>query len=259
MTNNVYTYNRMHTIQHELVSDVVRKRILISVITGHAMLILVPGLWYLISNWLIPDPPKVFKVKLVSLPASSSEAPSFTSSQKKRETPRKKTPPQRTPPKKKSVKKAPQKKKWKAVKASDIRVTKKVVKSESKPVKKYTPTPIRKVSSEDIAKNLRKFQPHVSVSNTGTAGDMEYFESVSAYLYRLWRQPVKAELGGRRPAVTVKVKVAANGNIIYSKMSRKSGVPAMDSSIQSLLRNVTRLPSPGKEMEFDILLEIADN
>jgi TonB family protein len=261
MDRTGYTYNSLHTMRHELVSDVVRKRILIFVITGHTLLLVVPGVWYLISNWLIPDPPKVFKVKLVSPPPSSSDASAFPPPAKKSETPPPKTPPKKTPPKKKTVKKAPPKKKWKAVKSSDIKVTKKVVKNKSTPAKKYTPSPIKKVSSEDIAKNLRKFQPQVSVANTGntSASDMDYFESVSAYLYRMWRQPAKAELGGRRPTVTVKVKVSASGSITFSKISRKSGVSAMDNSVQSLLRSVSRLPSPGKEMEFDILLEIADN
>jgi TonB family protein len=71
-----------------------------------------------------------------------------------------------------------------------------------------------------------------------------YLETISAVLRNRWKQPAAAELGGRRPQTAVALEIAGDGHLRSARISKRSGVAAMDSSVEALLRGVRRLPPP---------------
>jgi len=295
----------------ELISRRLKKRIFVSVLVAHIVLIGCPFMWYLLIKWLRPELPKIIKIQIVDLPITGKPPPKGTSPRgKKPSAPKTKEKP--SPPKEKSVpkeepasvkkpvptppvEKAPEtkvavkpvetEKAWKPIDISKINITKNVV---VKGKTKSAPKNIPQVSAQDI---LKKIKSQVSVSNVimadkstkgldpkgvgdigvstgvddgtgGIAGSKlaMYYEMVSSYLYKMWKQPGKGLIGNAKPTVDVHVSIDANGRILSSKVIRKSNIGAMDTSIETLLKEVTSLPKPpGGGMEFDITLEISDN
>lgn len=183
----------------------------------------------------------------------------------------KKVPEIKTPEKKVEPSKTVDPKKSKEIKISD------------KVVKVNNPTPAKpKISGTDLAAKLKKIQNQIKFTDTGNGGNSGaglpgppggfgsttgtgtvpagYYESVSAYLYDLWKQPGKAELKGLKPSVIVHVSIDASGNIKSAKIVKKSNNLPMDSSIEELLSNLKKLPPPPQgALELDITLEIDDN
>jgi TonB family protein len=161
-------------------------------------------------------------------------------------------------------------------KSKEIKISDKVVK-----VKNPTPaTP--KISGTDLAAKLKKIQNQFKVTDTvngggGGAGGpgapggigsptgvgvvpAGYYETISIYLYDLWKQPGKAELKGLKPTVTVHVSIDASGNIKSAKIVNKSGNQPMDSSVEELLAKLKKLPPPPQgALELDVTLVIDDN
>jgi TonB family protein len=87
-----------------------------------------------------------------------------------------------------------------------------------------------------------------------------YFDSVSAYLYDLWKQPGKSELKGMRPTVSVHIAIDAAGNIKLAQITKKSGNQIMDSSVEEMLGSLRKLPPPPQgALEFDVALVIDEN
>lgn len=83
-----------------------------------------------------------------------------------------------------------------------------------------------------------------------------YFDQIHAIVYRLWSQPSKS-LVRDNPTVTVALSVAEDGRVISAKISRKSGVPAMDNSAQALLSHLEKLPAPPSgAINFSVVLEM---
>ena len=82
----------------------------------------------------------------------------------------------------------------------------------------------------------------------------DYYYKVEAYLKRKWEQP--SIYGGDRPKVILIFRVDARGNIVYAKILERSGNPAMDASVDKLLRSLKVLPAPPQSMEFTVTMEI---
>ena len=82
----------------------------------------------------------------------------------------------------------------------------------------------------------------------------DYYYKVEAYLKRKWEQP--SVYGGDRPKVILIFRVDARGNIVYAKIQERSGNPAMDASVDKLVRSLKVLPAPPQAMEFNVTMEI---
>jgi TonB family protein len=167
-----------------------------------------------------------------------------------------------------------------APKKSDLKKPSEIVKSD-KIVKGKNPTPAPpKISGTDLAAKLKKIQSQCkitdTVGNSGAGGPgapggigapngvgtvpAGYYETVSIYLYDLWKQPGKAELKGLKPTVTVHVSIDASGNIKSAKIVRKSNNLPMDASVEELLAKLKKLPPPPQgALELDVSLEIDEN
>ncbi len=88
----------------------------------------------------------------------------------------------------------------------------------------------------------------------------DYYTSVSQYLYRMWQQPGKNLLAGSKPFVTLHMSVDASGRVVAARITKRSGVVVMDSSVDKLLTEVTVLPKPPKgAIEFDVTLKIDED
>jgi TonB family protein len=71
-----------------------------------------------------------------------------------------------------------------------------------------------------------------------------YIQALSQVLRAAWDQPSRAEVGGRSPVVTVALEISASGNLTLARITRESGVTAMDASVRSVLERVKRFPPP---------------
>ncbi len=155
----------------------------------------------------------------------------------------------------------------------------KEIKISDKVVKVNNPAPTKpRISGTDLAAKLKKIQ----ITDTGNGGasgaglpgtpggagsktgvgtvPAGYYETVSVYLYELWKQPGKAELKGLKPTVDVHVSIDASGNIKSAKIVNKSGNLPMDSSVEELLAKLKKLPPPPQgALELDVTLVIDDN
>ncbi|HBC87006.1 MAG TPA: hypothetical protein DCZ94_08640 [Lentisphaeria bacterium] len=162
-------------------------------------------------------------------------------------------------------------KKWEPKKPTEIIKSDKVVKGKA-------PTP--KINANTLADKLKNIQKQCKVTNTGAGGrgggpglpggigapggvgtmPASYYDSVSVYLYELWKQPSQAELKGLKPTVTVHISIDATGNVRSAQITKKSGNSAMDISVNELLTSLKNLPKPPQgALELDVSLEIEDN
>jgi TonB family protein len=270
-----------------------RKRVFLSVLTGHVLCILIP---FALSFWSIffpqkresvisvrlvePLPPNIEKSApsprppspepplpeppsppVVSPPESPPKEPPLPSPPEpeiSKPEPVKKPVEPKTPavkvPKEKPVK---EKKEWKPRKPDQITISKDIVKSKQRP---FTP-----IDPKEFKSKLMKIQEQCKVSGDSASAvssggpPLDYYERVSAYLYEAWNQPSKMELKTSRPSVSLSIRVDASGKILSSSVTRASGIPAMDSSVAELLKNLSALPAPpAGAMTLDISLEVKD-
>lgn len=87
---------------------------------------------------------------------------------------------------------------------------------------------------------------------------MDYYKSLHQFLYPRWSQPNAAALGGQRPSVDVLLDIDANGRIRSAKIVEKSGIPAMDESVQNMLSELSTLPPPPRAMQITVTLRVKD-
>lgn len=85
---------------------------------------------------------------------------------------------------------------------------------------------------------------------------MTYYEQVRIYLMRVWKQPNTALLNNTRPEVLITVSVDDSGRILSSRILKRSGNSAMDSSVEAMLQNIKVLPKPPRKMQFTINVNI---
>ena len=117
--------------------------------------------------------------------------------------------------------------------------------------------------TRDIQNMLRGMSGGSGASSAGsgrggvTANDIEtYYDKVTTTLYRHWNQPNISNLQNQEPTVILKLKIDKNGRIISATVTQKSGVAAMDNSVDELLEKVKVLPIPPRAMEITVTMEI---
>ena len=251
-----------------------RKKILRNVTIIHVSLIVIPAIWYAVSYFFIPKK-SVIKVTLVSPPSSSNYQTSAPLQKKiekqehktqKTPSPRKEIPKRHTEQKRKVKKRVTPKKpvikkksSWHPKTLHEITISKKVVKN-NQPTKRVTQ---HKISANEIESKLRRvYSINNNTSPVQTSqGNVSanYRDKLYTAIYRLWNQPAKSELGGRYPVVDITLTVESSGRVSSARISHRSGVKAMDSSVDRLLKNLKRLPPPSAgRMQFTISLEIVD-
>ncbi|MFZ2654055.1 MAG: TonB family protein [Victivallales bacterium] len=172
------------------------------------------------------------------------------------------------PPEKETPKEPP--KEWKPKKPNEIIPSSKVVKGKA-------PTP--KINASSLADKLKSIQNQCKITstnnnnnNTGSptglpnnanaAGTVSasYYDQVTVFLYDMWQQPSKADVKNQKPTVTIHIAIDSAGNVKSARIVRKSGIPAMDASVEELLSRLKTLPKPPQGAdEFDALLGIDDN
>ncbi len=97
-----------------------------------------------------------------------------------------------------------------------------------------------------MARELRQY----GTNNPGENGLLmskdieEYYEKLKNYIEPKWRQPDMASLGGKRPSVTIELSISKNGKIESSSIRKKSGIRAMDQSVEVLLSSLKTVPVP---------------
>ena len=72
----------------------------------------------------------------------------------------------------------------------------------------------------------------------GQRGNSGYDQLVAGRIYRMWSTPDVNRLGGRNPQVVIELVIAPDGRVIGKRIISRSGVLAMDESIQNLLDNL---------------------
>ncbi len=250
-------------VERALVSRAAKKRILKWVIGIHVGLVVIPLLITLFWQWLRPEVPEIIKIKLVP-PAPMHQTPKNKPSPVKQPTfnpPPPSTPkiPDRPRPKPPKTKPQPVPKRSHLLRPEDIKFSNEIVKKTKPQPRPARPTPAR-VNAAQIARNLRN-AGKVSVQATpqdSTQQNQQYMDIVQGYIARNWQQPGRVSLGGRQPKVPVRVRIDKSGRIVSYRILRKSGVPAMDNSVESLFKNLSRLPAPPNAMEFEILMVVTD-
>lgn len=101
--------------------------------------------------------------------------------------------------------------------------------------------------------------------NTGSGGGngpagvvtqeyLNYYDKVQTYIYPRWNQPPKDALGSQNPEVVVQFKIDKTGKISGASILKKSGIRSMDASVEALIRQLTTLPVPPKEMDLTVTL-----
>jgi len=82
----------------------------------------------------------------------------------------------------------------------------------------------------------------------------DYYNKVEAFLKRQWQQP--SLYNSDRLKVLVLFKVDKTGRVLDVKIVERSGVAAMDSSVEQLIRSLRVLPAPPQAMQFTVTMEI---
>lgn len=78
----------------------------------------------------------------------------------------------------------------------------------------------------------------------GQRGNSGYDRLVAGMIHRMWVTPDVNRLGGRNPQVNIEVIIAPDGRVVGKRITHRSGVLAMDESIQNLLDNLHRVIVP---------------
>lgn len=153
-------------------------------------------------------------------------------------------------------------KKSSVLKPEDIKKSTKLVKGSSSG-KSSTSTSTSKGKASEISKFLKEFGS--STTPGGGAGpkgdpnaDDSYYSVIGAFLKSRWAKPSQNTLGGKLPEVLIELSIDASGKIINARIVSASGVNAMDMSVKALLRNLTEVPKPPRQMTFQVLMRIED-
>lgn len=86
---------------------------------------------------------------------------------------------------------------------------------------------------------------------------LHYYGVVDSYLRRRWNQPAALRSGSSTPRVMVRFRVNKAGRILLVRIEERSGIHAMDLSVEQLIRTLNNtLPAPPSPMEFTVTLEI---
>jgi len=150
------------------------------------------------------------------------------------------------------------------IKISHKKVVRKTNRNTSRQSQIDSEARARDARRADAAKALRSLSGEVGGRGTPGGGGgprgivskevSEYYYKVETFLKRRWNQP--SIFGGDRPRVLILFRVAADGRLISARIQERSGNPAMDSSVDEMLRGLSVLPAPPQAMEFTVTMEI---
>ncbi|MBR2911662.1 MAG: TonB C-terminal domain-containing protein [Lentisphaeria bacterium] len=87
-----------------------------------------------------------------------------------------------------------------------------------------------------------------------TEADEQFNRRAGMYLKNIWTQPPKSLLGSQLPEVTIELSIAADGRVIGKRITRSSGIPAMDQSVRNLLERLDRMPVPPRATTVEFIL-----
>ncbi len=248
-----------------------QKRIFKTVAAVHAAFVLICLGWFAVADLLKKPTMETVRVTLVSPSALPSAASAAAAPAPKPRRPRPR-PQQRPRPRPVSKPrhatsapqkpKTPPKKKWTPRKTITIS-HKTVVKNPApqKPMRPTAPAP-PVVTASQLERELRKGCVRTTPAASTPAKSLPpsgYYDKVSAALYALWRQPSKAELGGKLPTVDLTITIDASGAVKVARVSRRSGNGTMDASALALTHRLRVLPKPPNGgMTLTVTLEVVE-
>lgn len=86
-----------------------------------------------------------------------------------------------------------------------------------------------------------------------------YGKNLVRFLKSRWVYPPKSLLAGKMPVVMIELDIASDGSVTGSRIVKKSGVNAMDQSIERMLKQLEKVPAPpGKRVTLEILMQMTD-
>jgi TonB family protein len=145
----------------------------------------------------------------------------------------------RPKPVEKPMPKEPEKPKWKPVKASDIKIGKKV--------KSSSPAP-PSISSSEIRKALSGI-----VSSSASPGSPsrfnDYYARVMAIFYQRWTPPASAT--SATGSAVVRISMRKNGQITKRAKIKSSGDPLYDRTVMDAVNAVSTMPLPPDDYPYD--------
>jgi TonB family protein len=110
----------------------------------------------------------------------------------------------------------------------------------------------RRVSNPNVTPQPQRKQLDVSgvrqalQGSSGTVNPFAaYYSQVQQRVYSIWQQPSGTPVGTRATAI---IRVEPDGSVSYKTLSRPSGNPAFDRSVQTALTALTRLPAPPADL-----------
>lgn len=285
--SRLFQGNPLHADEYQ--KQRLRKSCIAGVVLGlHLLFLGIPVVWSLIDDFFRPPKVNAFRVKIG--PKELSRAPLVGPPERTRPAPGKKAPlsepevkipvpkpapkpePRITVPKRKTVKKKPVKRA-------------KVQKKTTRPRKVQRNKPVQPRKSDGVYRppkgsneftiGGRNYNPNVPIGtrNRGQEKGKENFtppggglteemtkynERAGLYLKNVWMQPPKSLLGNSLPAVTIEVEISPDGRVLARKILQLSGVPAMDESVQNLLKRLDRMPAPPKQTVVQFILQTDD-
>lgn len=153
----------------------------------------------------------------------------------------KKTEPKKTEPKKSTI-----------LSPSEINVDKTVVKKSPTPSRSTTVASTNN-NQNDISGQLKSLSDQMKIygtQNPGREGFLstsemnDYQMRLKNYVEPKWVQPDASSLNNRKPSVEISLTIEKSGRVKAKKIVRKSGIAAMDRSIDELLAKLNTVPVP---------------
>jgi TonB family protein len=221
-----------------------RHRVRVVVISVHVGLILLIVSWQAVQSWLRPKPDEI--VMAVSLAPAAAPA-EVVRPQPEPVAPEPPPPPPPPAPAPAVVSEPPPQPK------REIERSTKRVRREPEPASQPA------LSAEQIRQQLARALPAGAPATTAVDPSeyARYAALIRETLYRAWAQPTTVPPGLTAEA---RIRVARDGRVTERRLTRASGVAAMDASIQQALAAVTRLaplPASIKGAQHDFTIEFA--
>lgn len=113
-------------------------------------------------------------------------------------------------------------------------------------------------AARDRAQALVDFRKGTAGLGSGVEGILadskarEYLGKLKAFVEPRFRQPSDAQLGNRKPETLVMVSIASNGQVVDWKITRSSGIAAMDDAVRNTMRNLKVVPAPPRAMAIPL-------
>jgi TonB family protein len=87
-----------------------------------------------------------------------------------------------------------------------------------------------------------------------------YGKNLVRYLKSRWTYPPKSLLGGSMPSVLIELDIAPGGRVVGKRIVERSGINAMDQSIERMLDQLEQVPSPpDKRITLEIRMQMTDD